>query len=308
MPRNLSTSAPFGNSPTGIPSPIPSSQNGTQENQKEEIKEGTQNEKAKDVREAIVHDEDPDPLPDSEDAAAHAPLTEEECNEPKQAGVFEFKTSHLIVGCLFIGFLAGATATLFFLHPGTPLHPLGTIPTLPSPQDGSAMGQLTQTIEQQKDLIQRLKEQARSRIGLPAQTVDPQNPNRVTYTPQDIAIAVQWISNCTSDITWLCNAPLDPNIIAALNQKKAQNCPILVVTGNQALRANFQTALNARYNVYQSRLSLADNTSLLIIDSKLIVDLSNGDFVWASAEPTVVRDIATYAINTLLKNSVHIKN
>jgi hypothetical protein len=308
MPRNLSTSEPVGNSSTGTPLPIPPSQNGTQERQKEQVKEIPENKKNKDTREALDHDEDPDPLPESEDAATHAPLAEDEASETPPPGFFEFKTSHIIVTSLFLGFLAGAAATLFFLHPGTPLHPLGSTPTLPGPQDGSVMGQLNHTIDQQKDLIQRLKEQARSRIGLPAQTVDPQNPARITYTPQDIAIAVQWISNCTSDITWLCNAPLEPNIITALNQKKAQNCPILVITGNQALRANLQTALNSHYSVYQSRLSLADATSLLIIDSKLVVDLSNSDFVWATAEPTVVRDIATYAINTLLKNSTHIKN
>jgi hypothetical protein len=318
MPRNLSSPESLAN-PPGIPtSPIapgrsPISENGDQQ-KKSDAKKQIPPKQRTPVEGSPDHnknEEDPDPLPNphpNNQAGAHTPLNQNDQEDLHEPGVLEFKTSHLIVACLFLGFLFGAGATLFFLHPGTPLHPLAATPALPNAQDASQTGTLAHTVQEQKDLIQRLKEQARSRIGLPAQTVDAQNPNRVTYTPQDTAIAVQWISNCTSDVTWLCNAPLDPNILSALSQKKGQNCPILVITGKQALHPNFAPALDAGYNVYQSHLSLADNTSILIIDSKLIVDVSNPDFVWASAEPTVVRDIATYAINTLLKNSVHIKN
>ena len=250
---------------------------------------------------------DPDPLPLGEGDFSAEPALEVTSQE-EAPGVIHIKTSHIIVTCLIIGFFAGGLATLFFLHPGTDLHPLATTPTLPKPQEGSQIAQLAKTIEDQKVLIQKLKESARTRIGLPAQTVDPQNPDRVTYTPQDTAVAAQWISKSSTDITWLCNAPLDPTIISALNERKSKNCTILVIAGNQALRPNLTTALRSGYNIYQSRLPLADDSSVLIIDSKLVVDLSNSHFVWATAEPTVVRDIALYAINTLLKNATHLKN
>ena len=252
---------------------------------------------------------DPDPLPLGEtDLSTEPALDHETSQEEAQPGVIHIKTSHITATSLLLGFFAGAVATLFFVHPDSIPRNFTNAATLPRPEDSSQLSHLATTIEQQKSLIQKLKENARSRIGLPIQTVDPQNPQRVTYTPQDIAIAAQWIAKCSSDVTWLCNAPLNPTIVSALNQKKAHNCTILVIAGNQALRPNLSAALQAGYNIYQSQFSLADNTSILIIDSKLVVDLSNSDFVWATAEPTVIKDIATYAINILLKNATHLHN
>ena len=246
--------------------------------------------------------------PDGADGTDENDNLEETIDEEPQPGVIHIKTSHIVAGCLVLGFFAGSLATFFFLHPDSKLRPIANTATLPKPEDNTQIAQLKNTVDKQNTLIEKLEKTPRSRIGLPIQTTDPRNPGRVTYTPQDVTIAAQWISKSSSDITWLCNAPLDPTIVGALNLKKSQNSTILVIAGNQALRPNLTTALRAEYNVYQSRLPLSDTTSILIIDSKLVVDLSNSDFVWATAEPTVVSEITTYAITTLLKNATHIQN
>lgn len=252
--------------------------------------------------------EEPSPLPSME---AHSPTgTEEEREQADQEGVIHIKTLHLVSATALISFFLGAL-TLFFIHPIAG-NSLGQNQSALNDPDALAqnpeLNKLKAQIESQNQLIDKLKNKARTRIALPAQTNNPLTPDRITYTQQDGTTATDWIRTANADITWLSNAPLNPEIIAALNAKKTQNFSILVIAGSQALLPNLSRALHSGYTVYQSKLPLADATSVLIIDSKLVVDVSNSDFVWATAEPTVVKDITTYAISVLLKDANHLFN
>ena len=255
----------------------------------------------------------PEPLPvEIERIEREGPTKPQpQAEDPLEPGAttIEVKTSHLVAASALISFFLGA-ATLFFIHPAanSSLSGSSSLPASPeNPKASTQIDQLGAQIQQKDSLIAKLKDSPRSRIALPAQTSGPIDPDKTIFTPQDSKTAVNWIAKAGSDITWLSNAPLDPAILAALSKRKSQGIPILVIAGKQALRANLEGALQAGYTVYQSPLSLAELTSILIIDSKVTLDLSNPDFVWASAEPTLVKDIDNYAINMLLKNAAHLR-
>jgi hypothetical protein len=176
-------------------------------------------------------DPDPFPLPTPLDGDLLRETTPEEA---AQSRTIDIKTSHIVAICLVLGFLSGAFTTLLFFHPAHPNQETALTPAaLPKPEEATQVSLLQQTVKQQNEVILKLKQTARTRIGLPLQTVDPQNPQHTTYTPQDTSIAIQWISKASSDITWLSNAPLDPGILTALNNRKQHQCTDSVTDSRQ---------------------------------------------------------------------------
>lgn len=96
------------------------------------------------------------------------------------------------------------------------------------------------------------------------------------------------------DITWVTNTALEPIILQTLREALQKKARILVVCGRDALEENLKGVGASGIALTRSSNPISPNMSLLFIDGKKIVDISNPELVWVTVEPAAVKSLSQW--------------
>lgn len=90
--------------------------------------------------------------------------------------------------------------------------------------------------------------------------------------------------------------PGDPHLLNELTAKKrATGLPIFLLTGNDTPEREIVTAKEAGFQVYKLKTTLERPYTVLLIDKKIVLDISRENWVWESSEPHVIKAVAKWA-------------
>ena len=94
----------------------------------------------------------------------------------------------------------------------------------------------------------------------------------------------------SKDIIWISNTPLDIQMLQACRRAKELGKSVSIICGSNALDSNIQAAIRSNLSVYQVSAWVGENTQILILDSKKIIDFSNENAVLESQEELVLEN------------------
>lgn len=113
-------------------------------------------------------------------------------------------------------------------------------------------------------------------------------------------LAVSRIQGAKTNIIWITNFPNDPAILAALKEKSG--IPTLIITGNDANRANSELANRQKLGILRAEQTLEDSEGYLIIDNNYVIDIGRSQTVWETIDAQVVEKISDW-VSELLKTA-----
>lgn len=104
----------------------------------------------------------------------------------------------------------------------------------------------------------------------------------------------------TQKLVWITGEPSNTSILQVLvAEKQAKGIPIFIITGSDTREGEIDVAVATGLPTYRMRTELERPYSILIIDSKIIVDLSRNRWIWESSEPKIVQDTVSWATQLL---------
>lgn len=90
--------------------------------------------------------------------------------------------------------------------------------------------------------------------------------------------------------------PGAPHLLAALTRKKAATgIPIFILTGTDTPKRETEAAKAAGFTVYRIQTTLERPYSIVIVDSKLVLDASRNQWCWETSEKEVVEGTRKWA-------------
>jgi hypothetical protein len=109
-------------------------------------------------------------------------------------------------------------------------------------------------------------------------------------------------------VIWVTSEPNNEKILSLLAAIKNRSpIPIFIVTGAETPNSRVQAALNAGFSVSKVTSSLEIPYSILLIDDKILMDISREHWIWETADKGIISDTAKWA-NQLLKNAKILDN
>lgn len=94
--------------------------------------------------------------------------------------------------------------------------------------------------------------------------------------------------------------PGNPHLLEALGSKKADTgLPIYILTGSDTPEREMMTAKAAGFQVYRLQAELERPYGVVIVDGKLIFDISREFWGWETTEPEVVKATGDWAASLL---------
>jgi hypothetical protein len=111
------------------------------------------------------------------------------------------------------------------------------------------------------------------------------------------------LGKAKSSVLWITSEPNNEGLLSALvDAKEEKGLPIVIVTGGETSRERIQRAKNKGFVVNQIPESLETPYSYLIVDSKLLMDLSRKHWLWETTDKETLKDTSEWLEN-LTKNA-----
>jgi hypothetical protein len=96
-------------------------------------------------------------------------------------------------------------------------------------------------------------------------------------------------------ILWVTGEPNNPKILSLLEEvKENEGLPIIIVTGSETEKERIKPARKAGFVVNQTQDALEIPYSFLIIDSKLLMDISRDNWVWETTDKTILNEASEW--------------
>ena len=90
--------------------------------------------------------------------------------------------------------------------------------------------------------------------------------------------------------------PGDPHLLEALQTKKGETgLPVYIITGKDTPDRELKDAKELGFSVYKIKTTLERPYGVIIIDSKLVVDISREHWLWETSEPEIVKETGKWA-------------
>lgn len=104
-------------------------------------------------------------------------------------------------------------------------------------------------------------------------------------------------------VIWVTSEPNNQEMLAILsNLKKTSPIPIFIVVGSDISAARIRPAMAAGLEVSRLDSSLEIPYSILIIDAKVVMDISRDHWVWETSDKDIIKETANWA-NQLIMNA-----
>lgn len=115
-----------------------------------------------------------------------------------------------------------------------------------------------------------------------------------SYTDLDMAEARCDLAK--QKIIWFTSNPENPGILKILTKiKRERGVSVFIVCGSDTELKKLEIAQDTGLPVYRIKTQLDNPYSLLIIDSRIILDISRQRWIWESSEPKIVQETILWA-------------
>ena len=105
------------------------------------------------------------------------------------------------------------------------------------------------------------------------------------------SLAKKRIDMAKKQIIWITDAPDSIHILPTLAAKKNKDpIQIFILTGQETSPHRISTANEYNIPLNQLNLELESPYSFLLIDQKLLVDISRSNWLWESKEPAILKE------------------
>jgi hypothetical protein len=112
------------------------------------------------------------------------------------------------------------------------------------------------------------------------------------------------LSKARSSILWITSEPNNQSILRVLQEAKdAKGLPIVIVTGADTSNERIKEARSKGFVVNKIKDSLELPYSFLIVDSKLIMDISRKHWLWETTDKDIVKDTGKW-LQDITKDAV----
>jgi len=127
-----------------------------------------------------------------------------------------------------------------------------------------------------------------------------------SYTASELAGSRLRLAKKT--IIWVTSEPNNEKMLSLLTAIKNKSpIPIFIVTGGETSQARIKPALDAGFSVSKLTSTLELPYSILVIDDKILMDISREHWIWETTEKDIISQTAQWA-NELLKNAKLLNN
>lgn len=127
-----------------------------------------------------------------------------------------------------------------------------------------------------------------------------------SYTSNELASSRLKLAKKT--IIWVTSEPNNPKMISLLSAIKNRSpLPIFIVTGSETPNTRIQDALDAGFSVSKVTSTLELPYSILIIDDRILMDISREHWIWETTDKQIIAETAKWA-NNLLKGAKILDN
>jgi hypothetical protein len=104
-------------------------------------------------------------------------------------------------------------------------------------------------------------------------------------------------------IVWITGEPQTPDVLAGLSAiKNERNIPIFIITGKDTEVERIKRAQQYGFPIHTVNKSLELPYSIILIDNKLVLDVSRVNWIWETTEKNIIRDTANWA-NELIESA-----
>lgn len=115
------------------------------------------------------------------------------------------------------------------------------------------------------------------------------------------------LKKAKSSILWVTSEPNNEAILGVLEEvKDIKGLPIIIVTGAETELERIKRAKRSGFVVNRTQDSLEVPYSFLIVDSKLLMDISRNNWIWETTDKSVLKSTAEW-LDKLTKTATIVK-
>jgi hypothetical protein len=171
---------------------------------------------------------------------------------------------------------------------------------------GYLLGQKTPTKQQRETQTQTQNETERKDPKNQSKQASAFTPDRGIYRKANSndsrSLAKRRIDIAQNRIIWITDSPDSQRILPLLAAKKNKDAiPIFILTGKETPQVRLANASEYNMPITQLNLELETPYSILLIDDRLVVDISRSNWLWESKEPKILEETKAW-IQELIEN------
>jgi hypothetical protein len=122
-----------------------------------------------------------------------------------------------------------------------------------------------------------------------------------TYSAEEVA--AERLKKASKNVIWVTSEPNERSILTALQAMYSREAiPVYIITGKETTKSRISAAQEAGFQVHQVQEELETPYSIMIIDGKILMDLSRQHWIWETTEKNILRDTGKWA-NELIESS-----
>jgi hypothetical protein len=120
-------------------------------------------------------------------------------------------------------------------------------------------------------------------------------------------LARKRLAKAKNSVLWVTSEPNNRGLLSAISEaKESQGLPVVIVTGSETSKERIETAKKKGFVVNQSKDTLEVPYSFIIIDSKLLMDLSRKHWLWETTDKQILDETGVW-LKEITKNATIVK-
>ena len=98
----------------------------------------------------------------------------------------------------------------------------------------------------------------------------------------------------------ITDSPGETRLLSVLNARKLEeDVPIFILTGKETDQTSINKAKEAGFQVWKIESTLERPYTIVLLDNKLVLDISRSHWLWGSKEPAVLQNVTKWATEIL---------